>query len=263
MSKELAAQRETTRESLRQGCERFWFNKATQRSSEDSLFIPEWNIRTCERRDDTVFPLEYAFHLLGDVRGKTVVDLGCGGVNAVILASRGARVISIDISERNLERAGKRAIAGASGDGVELLYSDAADIPIAASSADAVFAAAILRHVDPVRTARQIRRVLKPGGVAVFQEPIAGSSRLAAVKNFSLAERALTLADVEAVCRAVGIAGRRREFWLTTRLVCRLGAATSSPTAKAAQRLDAIVLRRFPSLSGFASPLVWEARKES
>src|ERR1700694_2642909 len=27
---------------------------------------------------DTPYGLEYAFHLLGDVRGKTVLDLGCG-----------------------------------------------------------------------------------------------------------------------------------------------------------------------------------------
>lgn len=27
---------------------------------------------------DTAFPLEYAFWLLGNVRGKTVLDLGCG-----------------------------------------------------------------------------------------------------------------------------------------------------------------------------------------
>ena len=265
LSKQLAAQPETTGEFLRLERERIRFNKVTQRSSEDSLSIPEWNVRRCGHlREDAVFPFEYALHLLGDIRGKTIVDLGCGnGLNAVILASRGARVVSIDISERNLEVTGKRAIADGFGDCVELLYADAADIPIAAGSADAVLAAAILRHADPIRTARQIRRVLKPGGVAVFQEPIAGSACLAAIKNFSLAERALTLAEVEAVCRAVGIAGRRRAFWLMTRLLRRLGAGTSSPPAKAAQRLDAIVLRRFPSISRFASLLVWEARKES
>lgn len=27
---------------------------------------------------DTAFPLEYAFWLLGDARGKTILDLGCG-----------------------------------------------------------------------------------------------------------------------------------------------------------------------------------------
>ena len=261
MSKPWAAQPEISAEFLRPEREPVRLNKA-QRSSEDLLFVPEWNLKRYDRRgEDTTLPLEYAFHLLGDLRGKTVVDLGSGRLNAGILASRGARVISIDISERNPGRTLNHGIAR--GEGVDLLYSDAADIPIAAGSADAVFAAATLREVDPIRTARQIRRVLKPGGVAVFQEPITGSARIAAIKNCSFAERVLTLAEVEAVCRAVGVAGRRRAFWLTTRLVCGLGVATFSSTAKAAQRIDAIVLRYFPSLAGFASPLVWEARKES
>ena len=48
---------------------------------------------------DTVFPLEYAFHLLGDIEAKQVLDLGCGtGEEIVTLARRGAHVIGIDIS---------------------------------------------------------------------------------------------------------------------------------------------------------------------
>ena len=31
---------------------------------------------------DTPYPLEYAYYLLGDVRAKTVLDLGCGKGNA-------------------------------------------------------------------------------------------------------------------------------------------------------------------------------------
>src|SRR6266850_789952 len=49
---------------------------------------------------DTPFPLEYAYALLGDVRGRTVLDFGCGsGQNSLLLARRGAEVIGVDISE--------------------------------------------------------------------------------------------------------------------------------------------------------------------
>jgi SAM-dependent methyltransferase len=58
---------------------------------------------------DTAFPLEYAFWLLGDVRGKTVLDFGCGaGENIVPLVERGARVIGIDISPELLALARQR-----------------------------------------------------------------------------------------------------------------------------------------------------------
>jgi len=48
---------------------------------------------------DSAFTLEYAFSLLGDIRGKTVLDLGCGtGENVIPLTELGARVVGIDIS---------------------------------------------------------------------------------------------------------------------------------------------------------------------
>ena len=48
---------------------------------------------------DTWHPLEYSFHLLGDIRGKTVLEYGChDGANTVVLALRGAEVKAIDNS---------------------------------------------------------------------------------------------------------------------------------------------------------------------
>ena len=53
--------------------------------------------------------LEYAFHLLGDVNGKTVLDLGCGtGSNLIPLIKRGADAIGIDISPDLVRLARKR-----------------------------------------------------------------------------------------------------------------------------------------------------------
>jgi predicted RNA methylase len=38
---------------------------------------------------DTCYPLEYAYHLLGDARGKLVLDYGCGdGIHTLTLARR-------------------------------------------------------------------------------------------------------------------------------------------------------------------------------
>src|SRR5215212_3502171 len=58
---------------------------------------------------DTAFPLEYAYALLGDVRGRTVLDFGCGsGENTLLLARRGAIVIGVDISRSLIELAERR-----------------------------------------------------------------------------------------------------------------------------------------------------------
>src|SRR6476469_7548370 len=62
---------------------------------------------------DTAYPLEYAYHQLGDVDGQRIVDFGCGsGANTVLLANRGAHVWGIDISE-DLLRLAKRRLAAA------------------------------------------------------------------------------------------------------------------------------------------------------
>ena len=48
---------------------------------------------------DTLFHLEYAFHLLGDVTGQQVLEYGSGwGENTIILARLGAEVHALDIS---------------------------------------------------------------------------------------------------------------------------------------------------------------------
>ena len=58
---------------------------------------------------NTPYPLEYAFFLLGDVRGKTVLDLGCGtGENVILLVKRGAVVIGMDISPGLIDLARQR-----------------------------------------------------------------------------------------------------------------------------------------------------------
>jgi SAM-dependent methyltransferase len=269
----VAAEIDSTTGLLEQRSERIACAVATQ-PPVNSLVIPEADIcRYYGAREDTVFPLEYAFHLLGDVEGRTLIDLGCGdGVNTIILASMGARVLSLDIAKESLDLTAKRAAANKVGSRVTLLHADALDIPVEASTVDAILCTGLLHQVDPVRTARQIRRVLKPGGVAVFDEAVAGPTPFPAIKHlFPRAEGAdsaanhvpLNLRTVNSVCRAVGMPGRRREFWLATRFICRVGGRTLSSAARAAQRFDATVLQRFPFTRKIASPLVWEARKES
>jgi methylase of polypeptide subunit release factors len=72
-------------------------------ASEASKIVvrPVRSERYLNPRADTPFPLEYAFHLLGDVKDKLVLDLGCGSGEEVIpLLRRGARVIGIDLSPK-------------------------------------------------------------------------------------------------------------------------------------------------------------------
>src|ERR1051326_6699751 len=166
--------------------EREHYNNIAARVVSDALKMPWSNINRYRNPSETTeFPLEYAFYLLGDISRKTVMDLGCGqGLNTVILAALGANVISVDVSDKSLELTYRRAKANDVSSRVRLIRSDAAQIPLSDAEADAVLCAAILHHVDPIATAQQIRRILKPGGVAVFEEPMTGPEWFVRVKAF-------------------------------------------------------------------------------
>lgn len=125
----------------------------------------------------TPFPLEYAYHQLGDVRGRTVLDFGCGsGANSVLLAGRGARVVGIDISESLLRIAARRLEVNGMPGVVTFIAASAHDLPLPSESVDVVFGIAILHHLDLALVSREVYRVLRPGGRAVFQEPVRNSA---------------------------------------------------------------------------------------
>ena len=125
---------------------------------------------------DTAYPLEFAYHQLGDVHGKRIVDFGCGsGANTALLTNRGAHVWGVDISEDLLRLAQRRlTISGREG-GATFIAASAHDLPFPDASIDVVFGIAILHHLDLELVAREVRRVLKPGGRAIFQEPVRNS----------------------------------------------------------------------------------------
>jgi len=136
-----------------------------------------------ERFDRITVPM-HPYHAsviwLGDVRGKRVLDVGCGdGWYSVLLAKRGATVSGFDISAEGVEAAREWAeangVAGSCGFTVGSVY----DIPYPDGSFDLVAGQSILHHVaDKGKVARELARVLRPGGSGVFHEPFGDSLAL-------------------------------------------------------------------------------------
>jgi 2-polyprenyl-3-methyl-5-hydroxy-6-metoxy-1,4-benzoquinol methylase len=227
-----------------------------------SEWIMPWqSIRRYEQPSiDTPFPLEYAFYLLGDLAGKTVVDLGCKeGLTSLILAVLGANVISVDATEKNLALTAERARANGLEHAITLLHLKSDRIPVDEARADRVLCTGTPRDFDCLTLARQIRRVLKPGGAAAFVQPLTLVSWFRKFKA-SLQQQPLTLDLVEGMSRAVGRAGRRRKFSLTTRALTRIGVRAK---ARFSKDFDKRLLRHGACGRGLSSLVVWEARKES
>jgi ubiquinone/menaquinone biosynthesis C-methylase UbiE len=111
-----------------------------------------------------------AFEQLGAVHGLRVLDYGCGhGMAAVVLARRGARVTAFDLSPGYLAEVRRRARAN--GVSLDLVQADGERLPFADTSFDRIWGNAVLHHLDIHIAARELLRVLRPGGVAVFCEP--------------------------------------------------------------------------------------------
>ncbi|MGA9136294.1 MAG: class I SAM-dependent methyltransferase, partial [Candidatus Sulfotelmatobacter sp.] len=132
---------------------------------------------------DTAFALEYAFWLLGNVRGKTVLDFGCGaGENIVPLVERGARVIGIDISPELVNLARRRlALAGLD---AKVQVGSAYDTGLPDGAVDVILCIALIHHLDIERVRREMRRILAKDGKIILQEPIRFSRSYAYLRGF-------------------------------------------------------------------------------
>jgi SAM-dependent methyltransferase len=114
-------------------------------------------------------------HLLGDVAGRRVLEIGCGSAPcARWLRRAGADVVAFDISAGMLSRAAE--LNRSTGIGVPLLQADAGALPFADDSIDVACSAfGGLPFVADVEGAlTEIRRVLRPGGrfVASVNHPM-------------------------------------------------------------------------------------------
>jgi len=100
--------------------------------------------------------------------GMSLLDCGCGpGTITIGIAEAVApgRVVGIDLYEPRLEQA--RALAAERGaDNVSFQVASVYELPFEDNTFDAAFENSMLEHVDdPEKAAREIHRVLRPGGV--------------------------------------------------------------------------------------------------
>jgi SAM-dependent methyltransferase len=118
---------------------------------------------------------------LGDIAGLDVLELGCGDGNMLLhLIDRGAAsVTGVDISPGMVELARARVAHYRPQADARLLASPIEALDLEPASYDLIVGKWILHHVEVHTAAREIERLLRPGGTARFYENHARNRLLA------------------------------------------------------------------------------------
>ncbi len=123
--------------------------------------------------------------LLGDLKGKKVLDVGCGtGLWTVFLAQKGAEVWSIDISPGSVRATERRASVHGLSDKVHASVQSATALEFPDGFFDAVHGQDIIHHLDPAEFGKEMARVLGPAGRAVFSENCANDPLLMFARDY-------------------------------------------------------------------------------
>jgi len=204
------------------------------------------------------------------LEGTCVCEVGCGyGVISAWFAQQGAYVYAFDVSEVNIRIAERAAQVNRVSDRIRLSVMPGECLTYADDMFDLIFGNAVLHHLDLASSAREFYRVLRPGGVAIFREPLGENSLLEWVRHCSWRsenhrhspdERSLRYSDVDTL-RAVfpKVDFSEAELLAVLRAVARkaeIGMLAIPRWERAMQRLERMdrwLLRHFPVIRPLAS----------
>jgi len=102
-----------------------------------------------------------------DLKGKKLLDIGCGpGIHLKTYLERGAKGFGIDISSKMIELAKKHC------PDAEFKVGSAYKLEFEDNSFDIITSSLVLDHLqDFEKAAKEIQRVLKPGGLFIYSAP--------------------------------------------------------------------------------------------
>jgi 2-polyprenyl-3-methyl-5-hydroxy-6-metoxy-1,4-benzoquinol methylase len=159
------------------------------------------------------FNKEFRFHLMGSLRGKSLLDVGCGdGSNGVMLAKMGAVVTGVDISPKAIDLAWKRADLDGVKDRVQFCCAPLETVEFPPNSFDIIWGDAILHHLieDLDNLVRRMTEWARPGALLLFAEPVNFNDALRMIRfllpvrsDATPGERPLEPAEIEIVRRHI------------------------------------------------------------
>ena len=233
-----------------------WDQRAAEELTADDLLPPDITFRAGVESDgDMSFVATEVENFLGDLNGKSVLELGCGrGTYAVLLARCGALVTATDLSPGSIEQTRRRAELN--GVTLKTVVTAAEELPFPDESFDMAFGTSVLHHLEVDRAGPELTRVIKPNGKAFFREPMGMNPLLRFARNHLPypyktprgADRPLSYTEIEAWGRGFSRYWFR-EYQLFSMIERGFGFNHRFPRLR---RFDHAALGRFPALRRWA-----------
>jgi 2-polyprenyl-3-methyl-5-hydroxy-6-metoxy-1,4-benzoquinol methylase len=203
---------------------------AHDRKHAEEVFHDDWaasedvtKINVRQRNEACTAPeMRHIRQKLGDLRGRTLLDVGCGlGEAAVYFAMEGAIVTATDISPGMCEATQK--LAAANSVTLQTHVSAIEDLGLGDRQFDIIYTGNTLHHADLSAMLDNILPHLKPDGMFVSWDPVAYNPiiniyRAVATKVRTEDEHPLRLRDVREVTSRFQHA-EVKWFWLTALLI--------------------------------------------
>lgn len=208
-----------------------------------------------------------------NVKNLRILDYGCGnGWLSIDLAKGGAaEVYGIDISKELIEKANQSAEEKGLANKVHFYKMPAENLTFSNDFFDLCLGSAILHHTELNASISNIRRVLKPGGKAIFLEPMNQNIFLRVWRKLtpwrrSPTEKALVNNDLKFIATCFPEA--KFQFFVFSSIITE-GFLLAFPKNKLIRSLNTIfesldekLLKRFPSLGMYCAIVVLELKKE-
>jgi 2-polyprenyl-3-methyl-5-hydroxy-6-metoxy-1,4-benzoquinol methylase len=203
----------------------------TDRIKKERDFHDEWaNSEDVEKIDVrasnevcTAPEMRYIAKRLGNLKGKRLLDVGCGlGEASVYFAMQGADVTSTDLSQGMLDATTR--LAQANGVNVKQHLASAEDMRLTNDSKfDIIYAGNLLHHVDIVETITRIKPHIAAGGILVTWDPLAYNPAINVYRTLATDvrttdEHPLKWRDIKLFRKHFRIV-ETRYYWLTTLII--------------------------------------------
>lgn len=167
--------------------------------------------------------MRYITKQLGNLKGKTLLDVGCGlGEASVYFAMQGADVTSSDLSQGMLDATCR--LARVNGLSVKAHLASAEDLCLDPSDQfDVIYAGNLLHHVDIESTLKRVTPHLVDGGLLVTWDPLAYNPAINVYRGIATQvrtpdEHPLTWSDIK-LFRRYFSSVKTRYFWFTTLII--------------------------------------------